>query len=305
MRIAFFGSGEFGVPTLRRLREAHEVVLVVTQPDRPAGRRRQLSPTPVGVEASGAALPLFKPEAPNDPDAIARVHETGPDALVVIAYGHKISPALIDEIFAINLHASLLPKYRGAAPINWAMINGETETGLSVITLSQRMDGGHVLGQVETPIDPRETADELESRLAALGPDLVTRVLSDHREGRLRPVPQDDALASRAPKLSKADGTVSFDQPARHVRQRIHGLTPWPGCTVSLGREPLRLCRVEEIEESAPAAAPGTLLDDGTVACAPGRIRLLEVRPAGRRTMTFEAFRRGHTVPARARLVPS
>ena len=227
MKLVYLGSGSFGLPTLERLAAEHDVALVVTQPDRPAGRQRRLAATPVGHLAETRGIETLKPDDVNDPVVVERIAEAAGEALVVIAYGQKIGPAILDDVFAINLHSSLLPKYRGAAPINWAMINGEAETGLSVITITQRMDAGDVLGQVVTPIDPMETAGELSSRLAELGPDLVIEVLKRHCAGTLRGVAQDDRLASRAPKLAKSDGTVRFDQPARAVRQRVHGLTPW------------------------------------------------------------------------------
>jgi methionyl-tRNA formyltransferase len=211
---------------------------------------------------------------------------------------------VLEDVFAINLHGSLLPKYRGAAPINWAMINGETTTGLSVITLAQRMDAGAVLGQASTPIDPMETAGELHDRLADMGPELVLATLDRHAEGALEPMEQDESKASRAPKLTKADGTVRFDHPAVDVRCRVHGLTPWPGCTVKLGEKHLRLVRVQDLTDCPAAGRPGEVLADGTVACAHGAVQLRSVQPPGGKTMTFQAYCHGHRVPAGAMLEP-
>lgn len=298
-RIVYFGSGAFGLPTLRRLAEEHELALVVTQPDRRAGRHRQLTPTPIGEFAASRALVTYKPEDPNDSAAIERIHAVDADAFVVIAYGHKLSPALLDGHFAINLHASLLPKFRGAAPINWAMIANERETGVSVITLAQRMDAGEILAQRSTVIDPLETAGELHDRLSELGVEPVLQTLRAWREGTLEPVTQDDRLASCAPKLSKADGTVSFDQPAALVRARVHGLTPWPGCTVRLGEQMVKLLRVR-VEESGVEGVAGTVLDDGRIICNPGAVQILEIQPPGKRAMSWQDYVHGHRLPAGA-----
>ncbi len=312
MRLVYFGSGAFGVPTLGRLVATHEVALVVTQPDRPAGRSRRLTPTPVAGFAAAHALSVIRPERVNEPDVVETIRAVAADAFVVIAYGHKMGPGLLAGVFAINLHASLLPKYRGAAPINRAMMCGESETGVSVIEVADRMDAGDVLGRLATPIDPAETAGELHDRLAALGPDLVLDVLARHEAGTLAPRPQDETQVSQAPKLSKAEGTVDFDQPARSVRCRIHGLTPWPGCTVSVGAGRLALRRAEVVDDDdagvAPGTAgvaPGTVREDGTVGCNPGAVRLLEVVPPGRREMTFDDYRRGHDVAKGTRLRPA
>jgi methionyl-tRNA formyltransferase len=298
MRIVYFGSGAFGIPTFDALRERHEIALVVSQPDRPAGRKRIPAPTPIAARALELGLPVFRPEQPNEPEAVERIHAAGADAFVVIAYGHKLSPGLLGEHFAINLHASLLPKYRGAAPINWAMIHDEPETGVSVITLAQTMDAGGVLAQRSTPIDPMETAGELHDRLSLLGPEATLETLDGYERGGLDIAEQDAGQVSKAPKFTKADGTVDFDQLARLARARIHGLTPWPGCTVIVNGERLRLHRVRDHgdQPGGADAAPGTLLADGRIACAAGSIELLEVQPPGGKLMPFEAYCRGRQI---------
>jgi methionyl-tRNA formyltransferase len=309
MRVVFLGSGAFGLPTLRAVAERHDVVLVVTQPDRPAGRGRRPTPTPVADFAAGRSIPVIRPERVNEGEVVRSIQAARADVLLVVAFGQKIGPAILEGAFAINLHGSLLPKYRGAAPINRAMIAGETMTGVSVITVAARMDAGDVLAQAATEIDAAETAGELHDRLAALGSGLVLDVLARRRAGTLVASPQDESRATQAPKLRKSEGTVSFDQPAEHVRARIHGLTPWPGCTVALDGRALRLCRVECVRTAESGAAaprgavtPGALGADGVVACAPGAVRLLEVQSPGARTMSFAEWRRGHDVPAGARL---
>jgi len=320
MRIVFFGSGAFGVPTLRALARTHDVPLVVTQPDRPAGRNRRLAPTPVADAAAALGLPSFKPESCNAAESIAQVHEQRADAFIVIAYGQKLGRSLLAARFAINLHASLLPKYRGAAPINWAIIRGERVTGLSVIALADRMDAGDVFGRVETPIDPMETAGELHDRLAALGPDLVLRVLERFQAGAATSCRQDEAAVTLAPKLTKADGAVSFEASNVEVRNRVHGLTPWPGCRVTLRGASLRLHRVEAIDAygprstpetspgstpaAMPEAVPGTIIGGGCVACGSGSVRLLAVQPAGGKLMSFDAYCAGHEAAIGDQLMP-
>ena len=298
-RLVYFGSGAFGLPTFERLAEDAEVALVVTQPDRPSGRGRALTPTPIAIAAASRGLPLIKPEHINDHAASDAIREIRADAYIVIAFGQKLPRELLGGTFAINLHASLLPKYRGAAPINWAMINNEPETGVSVIALADRMDAGDIFVQLSTPIDPMETAGELHDRLARLGPQTMVETLTAVQSGTLTARKQGEHRATRAPKLSKSDGTVSFDQPADLVRARIHGLTPWPGCTVTLNNASLRLHRAQTVELTDSTNGnppPGSLRDDLTIQCRPGTLRLLEVQPPGSVVMAFEAYCRGHDV---------
>lgn len=307
MNLVYFGSGSFGLPTLERLVAEHQVALVVTQPDRPAGRHRRLAPTPVGRYAAQRGLDSIKTPEVNDPEVLRRIRGAGAGALVVIAFGQKLGEDLVADLLAVNLHASLLPKYRGAAPVNWAMINGEAETGLSVIRISQRIDAGDVLGRRATPIDSMETAGELEQRLADMGPELMLETLALHETGRLHGVAQDDAGACRAPRMTKTDGTVRFDQPAAAVQRRVHGLIPWPGCTVSVAGNAVKIGRVAVVDdgdEGDMCGTPGEILDDHTIACMGGRVRLLTVQPAGGATMSFEAYLRGHRVGPGAGVEP-
>ncbi|MEM9415673.1 MAG: methionyl-tRNA formyltransferase [Planctomycetota bacterium] len=312
MRLLFLGSGAFGLPTLEHLYAYHELLAVITQPDKPAGRKRIMTPTPVGQWAAARGLPTFKEDDVNTPEFVQQVRDLKPDAAVVIAFGQKLSTALIDALgeLAVNLHSSLLPKYRGAAPINWAMINGDPETGVSVIALAQRMDAGQIYAMDRIAIEPSETAGELHDRLASLGPAAISKVLDDLRQCTLAPLPQDDAQATKAPKLKKSDGTVDFNQPAEVVRARIHGLTPWPGCKIHWLREDqptetLTLIRVESDLKPAPGSPPpGTILEDQRVACQPGTIRLLELQRPGKRAMTLQEFTAGHPLVPGQRFVP-
>ncbi len=319
MRVIYIGSGDFGLPTLARLAELHDVVAVVSQPDRPAGRRRQLTPTPVAQWAQQHGLNVLKSDNVNEPAFVGRISELKPDAGVVVAFGQKLSPELIAALgkLAVNVHGSLLPRYRGAAPVNWAVINGERETGVTVIGLAQRMDAGAMYAQARTPIAPADTAGEVHDRLAALGPDLVQDVLARLERGELEPQPQDDTQATRAPKLTKADGTVDFAQPAERVRARVHGLTPWPGCRVQWRRGKggeagtLTLRRVEAmpdvpavIAQRWPDAEPGRVLDEQLVMTGGGVVRLLELQAPGTRVMPADAFARGHGLGPGDRLAP-
>ena len=312
MRLLFLGSGEFGLPTLEHLCAHHDVAAVISQPDRPAGRKRVLTPTPIAAWAQEHGMTVLKEEDANTQDVVQQVRDFKPDASVVVAFGQKLSPQLIDALggLVINLHSSLLPKYRGAAPINWAMIQGDKRTGVSVIGLAQRMDAGPVYAKAELDISPRETAGELHDRLAQLGPKVVSDVLDQFQRDALQPEVQDEAQASKAPKLSIADGTVDFDQPADLVRARIHGLTPWPGCRVdwqcqATGKtETLMIRRVQAMAtlpdfvqrrfeaEGVPPA--GTVLEPLLVMTGQGLVKLLELQAPGTRPMKAEAFARGH-----------
>ncbi len=322
MKLLFLGSGAFGLPTLRVLREAHTLAAVISQPDKPAGRKKTLTPTPVSRFALEEGLPLLRTDDVNTPSFIEQVGGFQADAAVVIAFGQKLGPPFIDALgrLAVNLHASLLPRYRGAAPINWAMIRNEHETGVCVIGLAQKMDAGDVYAAAATPIDPMETAGELHDRLAELGPATVLQVLEDLEHNRLHPRPQDHDAATLAPKLKKHDGTVDFSQPAFDVRARIHGLTPWPGCQVlwrssATGKtQPLFLRRVSSepddmicfpgLEQAEPRPEPGLILPDARVAVADGALQLRELQLPGKRLLPIAEFTRGHPLHPGDQLIP-
>ncbi len=321
MRILYLGSGVFGIPTLAQLAARHTVVGIVTQPDRPAGRGSALTPTPVAAWAAEHApsVPIFKPEKINEAGMVEQIRTLGGpdriDAWVVIAFGQKLGRALMapgagsgggQPLFAINLHASLLPRWRGAAPINAAILAGDSVTGNSVIALADKMDAGVVYAQSRRPIDPSYTTADLHDLLAGDGPPLVESVLVAHAAGRDKPFVQDDSLVTLAGKLAKTDGWVDFTQPAAACRNRIHGLNPWPTVTGALAGEPLKLLRAKALD-TPHAAAPGTLLDAqlGTVACGGGGsggatsvLQLLEVQPPNKRPMAWPDFARGRKFPA-------
>jgi len=301
VKIVFLGSGPFGLPTLERLRDEHELTGVISQPDRPAGRRRQSAPTPVAswVQQHAPHAPLIRAANVNEPSVVVEVRALPADACVVIAFGQKLSPALLADRFVINLHASLLPRWRGAAPVNHAILAGDAETGNTIITVTDRIDAGLILAQSRRPIEPWMTAGDLHDALSTDGPDLVMRALADYQAGRLQPVEQDERLATRAPKLKKSDGWVDFTESADLCRRRVHGLTPWPGATVRIAGESVKLLRVQTLAtnpEQQSDARPGALVDPdaGVVACGWGTaLRLLEVQPAGKRPMRWPEFAQG------------
>jgi methionyl-tRNA formyltransferase len=307
LRIIFAGSGEFGLPTFDALRSlGHEVVLVVSQPDRPAGRGKHLTPTPIAQRALEAGLPLLRT------DNINREDLPEADVMVVIAFGQKIAEATVNRprLGSVNLHASRLPRYRGAAPINWAILRGESVTGNSVIRLAQRMDAGAVLAQSELPIGELETAGELHDRLAADGATLVPSVLDDLAAGRATEVPQDETLATLAPKLSRDDAVLDWTRPAEELARRIRGLYPWPGCRVKIcDAEGTELARLRLVR-ARPAAntegtrwAAGEVMTDGLVRACDGGLEIVECQPEGKRPMPLADYRRGHRWHAGLRLV--
>ncbi|MFO0894925.1 MAG: methionyl-tRNA formyltransferase [Phycisphaerales bacterium] len=308
--LVFFGSGAFGVPVLSRLAGRGQVALVVSQPDRQAGRGRAPTPTPVAAWALEHGLPLLRCQDANAESSLQAIRAAAPVAFVVIAFGQKLLPALLEEPagrprFAINLHGSLLPRWRGAAPIQRAVMEGDAEAGVTVISIAPRMDAGVVYGEARTLVGAAETSGEVHDRLAALGPDLVDDVLRRWWDaGRvLAGAAQDESLATRARKLSKEDAWVDLAAPARLVAARLNGLQPWPGCDALLDGAPLRLCRAsafERLPQSAAHLPPGRLLPDGVLRCGDGAVQLLEVQSPGGRILPWREWVRGHPLGAEA-----
>ncbi|MCK4342906.1 MAG: methionyl-tRNA formyltransferase [Phycisphaerae bacterium] len=313
MRIVFFGTGDFGGPVLRSLPAAgHEIIAAVSQPDRPAGRGRAVRPTPIHATAGELGLRHIQAEDINavNLEEVVGAAEIG----VVVAFGQKIGAAILDALprGCVNIHGSLLPKYRGAAPIQWALINGDETTGVTVFQLNERWDAGAVWSRRSIPIRETETAEELHDRLAELGAGLIVDTLADIEAGRAKPKGQDVSQATRAPKLSKADGRVDWSQPARRVVRRIHGLWSWPAAACLFAsrngkQERVLLARAEVADQTAAPTdefPPGAFCDDLTVQAGTGRVRLLEVRPAGKKLMPFEAFANGRRITPPDRLLP-
>ncbi len=328
-RVAFLGSGALGVPTLEALARRGWVEVVVTQPDRPAGRGRANTPTPVATAAERLGLRVLRTEDANGQEireACAAARQ-----LAVIAFGQKLSPELLGGRVAVNLHPSDLPRWRGAAPIQRAMMAGEERIVACAIAVAQRMDAGEIYAREAFEVGATETAGELHDRVALACEPMMVRVLEQAAAGALRGEAQDDALATRAAKLSKAEAFVDFSQEARLVRSRIHGLQPWPGCDATVAGHALRLLRVRDVAASGAAggaasavaasggdskasaagaiaggdntaAACGTILESGLVCCGDGAIELLEVQPVGGRAMSWADFRRGRAIAAGARI---
>lgn len=316
MRLIFMGTGPFAEPTLRHLyQSAHRVAAVVTQPERPAHGRRGAAKSPVRLLAEEHGTPILDPLNVNDAEAQASIRRFEPDLLVVADYGQILSAGVVALAAqgAINLHGSLLPKYRGAAPVNWALYHGETETGVSVFHITPRVDAGPILAQARLAIDPDETAVELEARLAELGAPLVCRVVDDLAAGRTSAIDQDPESASRARRLRKSDGIIHWSRSAVDIKNQVRALKPWPGTFTYWHREgasPLRLIldRVEPVEFAADEP-PGTVLEAGdgrfVVATGEGELAILSVQPAGKRTLSAAEFLRGYHVRRGDRLGPS
>ncbi len=307
MDVVFLGSGAFGVPTLEMLAREHRVTGIVTQPDRKAGRGGKVTPTPVGqwTAAHLPEVPIIKPEKINTDEARDLVRGWDADAWVVIAYGQYLGQKLLKDRWAINLHASRLPRWRGAAPINAAIVAGDTITGNSVITIDKEMDAGAVLAQSERVIEPDQTAAMLHDALSHDGPALVARVLSERTQGREKYTTQDPSRVTIAPKMSKSDGVVDFAMPARLVAARINGLNPWPSITLGFRDETIKINRAQP-SLATSQETPGTIIsaDDGLVVCGDGlTVELLSVQPQGKRAMDWKAFANGRSIESGEMLV--
>lgn len=302
MSIIFAGTPEFAVPSLGALHSAGFVpAAVVTQPDRPRGRGRRLEPPPVKQEADRLGLGVEQPARFSAPQFLEVLRGLEPELLVVVAYGQLLKPRAL-ELFprgCINLHPSLLPKLRGAAPVNWAILNGETRTGLTTFFLNEEMDAGDVILQEEVEIGEDETAGELGHRLSEEGAALLVRTTELVMRGRASRIPQDDAEATLAPRLQKSDGRVDWNQGARRVRGRIMGTNPWPGAGTVRGEGFLLLWRAK-VQDVGTPTPPGVVLEVGpagiVVGCGEGSVLVTEVQVPGKRRMPADAFARGYGV---------
>jgi methionyl-tRNA formyltransferase len=299
MRVVFLGTPDFAVPSLNALISSrHQVVGVFTQPDRPKGRGKQLAEAPVKSAARAAGLTIYQPERIRRPESVDLVKSLAPDLIVVVGYGQIIPQAIIDlpKYGILNVHASLLPKYRGAAPIQWAIANGETQTGVTIMQIDAGLDTGDMLLKASVPIAQDETAPELSARLAPIGARLLVEVLQQIATQSVRREKQNEAEATYAPVLKKEDGLIDWLRPAQEIYNRLRGFTPWPGAyTTFRGQQLLVLrARVAEIAH----ASPGTLQSDNRkifVGC--GRnsaLELLEVQLGGKKRMSAHAFINGY-----------
>lgn len=309
MRIVFMGTGGFAVPTFRHLLQSeHQIVRLFTRPPKPAhGRnKKNVVENPMRAVAEENAIEISMPESINDAAAVEEIRKTNPDLLVVCDYGQILSQEAlsVSRLGGINLHGSLLPKYRGAAPINWAIYNSERETGVCVIHMTPKLDAGPCLVTRSTPIAPRENAIELESRLSELGVgavvDAINQLLSWDESSVLGEI-QDQSLATRAPRLKKSDGEIDWTRTAQQIFDQIRAFKPWPGTFTELsqGGKSTRLI-VDSVSISDATGVPGTVLhasrDGICVACGQAALLIETLKPAGKRLMSAEEFLRGHAV---------
>ena len=293
MRILFYGTPAFALPTLRALLDRHTVVAVVTQPDRPAGRGQRLQPSPVKQLAAARGLPVLQPPRLREPGWAERLRALEPEVAVVVAFGQILPRPILDVPArgSINAHASLLPRYRGAAPIAWAIIRGERETGITTFLMDEGMDTGPTLLRRAIPIGADETAGELAARLAELGAEVLLETLD--RLPTLTPVPQDHAAATLAPRLRKEDGRLDWTRPAGELAARIRAVNPWPGASTTTPVGRLLIWRARAVPGTGE---PGVLsVRDGLrcVGTGEGLLQPVEVQPANRRAMSWETFLHG------------
>jgi methionyl-tRNA formyltransferase len=299
MRIVFLGSGAFALPALKALAASgHEIAMVVTQPDRQKGRGLDLTAPPVKSLALRLGLPVLQPERVKEPAAVEEIASLRPALLVVVAYGQILPRSVIDiaPLGTVNVHASLLPRYRGAAPIQWAIARGEEVTGVTTMLIDEGLDTGPLLLSASTPIAPEETAGELEGRLAQLGADVLMETIDGLEGSSLTPHPQDHDLATLAPRIHKQDGRIDWHQPADTISRRVRAFNPWPGARARLDERTLKILRARPGERVT--AAPGSIINAGkdafAVACGDGAsVEILEVQPENRRPMAAAAFLRG------------
>ena len=308
MKIVYLGSGEFGIDCLNALADScHSLELIVTQPPHPAGRGRKIRHTPVALWASRSdcEVALVETDNINSPETIEKIKACQPDLIVVIAFGQKISAEVtkIPPKSAINVHASLLPKYRGAAPINWAIINGETETGISIITIAEKMDAGLVCAAAKTPIELNETAGRLHDRLAKLSAPLLLKTIGKIADGSVVYNEQDSSLVTKALKLKKSDGFLDFGEPANELKNKIHGFWPWPGASAAYISKQTGKCKRVIIAEAKVMKTPnptgvatGILDDNLNIICGVDALGIVKIKPAGGHLLDFKDFANGRAI---------
>jgi methionyl-tRNA formyltransferase len=310
VRIVFLGSGSFAIPCLEALLDAgHEVAALVTQPDREKGRGQALAPPPTKPVAERRGVPVLQPRRVREPEAQEALRRLAPELQVVVAFGQILPRGVIDIAprGTVNVHGSLLPKLRGAAPIQWAIATGETETGVTTMLIDEGLDTGPTLLARSTPIGPDETAAQLEPRLARLGADLLLETVRGLADGTLSPVPQDHSRATLAPLLKKEDGRIDWSAPAATVACRARGFHPWPGAFTFHEGRLVKALRVREAPRAGADVDAGTVAavgpDGVTVACGGGSaLRLVEVQPESRRAMPATAWAAGARLRPGARL---
>jgi len=308
MNIVFMGTPEFAVPSLKALvREGYRIVAVVTQPDRPKGRKRELTPPPVKVVAQSFGIDVMQPVKLRDPEAVEQIASLKPDLIVTAAYGQILPKAVLTmpKHGCINVHASLLPKYRGGAPVHRAVMNGEPVTGVTIMYMVERLDAGDMIAQTEVPITDADTAGTMFEKLSEAGAELLVRTLPDLLAGRVRAVPQNDAEATYAPNLTREDERIRWERSSLELFNQVRGLNPFPGAFTLYNGDVFKVwaCRKPSDNDGASAPSgvkPGTVLqmtDDGIeVKTGTGTIWLTRVQPAGKKAMDVAELRRGMSI---------
>ena len=304
MRILFMGTPDFAVPSLKDLIEAgHEICGVFTQPDKPKNRGMKLQAPPVKEVAITHDIPVYQPVSVKDGTALEIIEQLAPELIVVAAYGRILPNSILEypETGCINVHSSLLPKFRGAAPIHWAVISGETETGVTIMHMAQELDAGDIIDQVTTPIDPDESVEAVHDRLAELGGKLLVDVVAKIADGTATRTPQDSSQATYASMLSREMSKVDWDMPAKAIHDKIRGLSPWPAASTDvISGDTIKLFGSVNTGEST-SAQPGTIVAAGKqgidIACGDGKIlRIVQLQAAGGKRMAAADYLRGHSV---------
>jgi len=305
MKVVFMGTPQFAVPSLEAVSKiGEELIGVVTQPDRPKGRGERIASSPVKDWAVAKCIPVYQPIKVRDPEFLKQLRDLSPDLIVVVAFGQILPKALLEipRKGCVNVHASLLPKFRGAAPINWALIQGERETGVTTMLMDQGMDTGPILLQERVQIEPYDTAETLAERLQLIGAELLVRTIAELKAGRLKPKAQNSSQATMAPLLKKEDGLIQWDQPAEAIVDRVRGLVPWPGAYTFNGLERWQLWKVSALDMPSKRATPGEVLEvqkDGVlVAAADKAIRIEELQPENKRRMKVRDYLAGNSLKA-------
>ena len=306
--VVFMGTPDFSVPTLKALHESgHRLRLVVTQPDRPKGRGRKVVAPPVKTVAEGFGYPVIQPTAVKTDEFVDRLKSVEPDVLVVIAYGRILIPRVLEipKIAPVNVHASLLPAYRGPAPIQWAIINGDAETGVTTMRMEAGLDTGDILMTAKEPIYTDDTAATLARRLSKKGAEVLIKTLDALSQDQLKPVAQDDRLATIAPMLNKSDGRIPWQKPAHRIACFIRGMNPWPGAYTFHGEARLKIFNAVPCP-SDDTGAPGTVVegfpDELRVATGDGELSIQEIQAASGKRMSIRDFLRGYQIPPGTRL---
>lgn len=295
-RVVFMGTPEFAVPVLRALTYAHAVVGVVTQPDRPGGRGKKLAASPVKAFAQQSGLSVIQPNKLRVPEAMAQLTVWAPDLIVVAAFGQILRPAVLGlpPHGCLNVHASLLPCYRGAAPIAAAILAGEAETGVTIMKMDEGLDTGPTLARRAEPIRPDDTTQTLTERLAEVGTALLIEILLEYLTGQITPQPQEEAFATYAPQLKKEDGHLDFTRPAVELERRVRAFTPWPGAFALWKDQPLKILKATLLENVR--GEPGLIMPTEygpAVACGSDGLALLQIQPPGKKPMAGADFARG------------